>query len=480
MVKNCSIEQLQNAVKESQVLCLSEDLLSVKRVKPYQPVDPRIIDRRTVYVDQLPPYITREKLKQIFSTYGEILYISLPMVSQKMKRLKGFALIEYSDDNSATQALTFDGHIIDDKEVLVIAKPLADSLFNAEKRENVQSKQFQSEQRVGSREVMKKKRMRVDEKFKKENKFQNYNFPPRSFNDRFKGTVLRFWDCAVTQGEKLLPIFKNAAPILYFDFKEGDNQGYLRVSNRKLGVNLISVFNENIAVGGEKMKMDFLTGEEEEEYINKIKSTRPQKKITKPEGIQSQSEEIKTTETPEASITIETIPKTDNNNAPSKHVFFSDSDDESPVTTTRPQKITKPEEIQSQSEENKNTETPEASVTIETTPKTDNNNVPAKHVFFNDSDDEFPVTTIPPPTTIKQEEEVLIKSSEDTTMTTLKLDEVVNPNEMLKEATLLPLVLASMLSDDNDDLEGLIDPKAEEGFIQPSLAKHTVFFSDEE
>jgi len=66
-------------------------------------------------------------------------------------------------------------------------------------------------------------------------------------------------------------------------------------------------------------------------------------------------------------------------------------------------------------------------------------------------------------------------------MTTLKLDEVVNPNEMLKEATLLPLVLASILSgDDNDDLEGLIDPKAEEGFIQPSLAKHTVFFSDEE
>jgi len=76
--------------------------------------------------------------------------------------------IEFVDEASASQALTLDGKMIDDKEVLVLPKGLAESIFNFEKRENSnpqQQRQFHhppTDQKVGTREIMKKNRMRFN------------------------------------------------------------------------------------------------------------------------------------------------------------------------------------------------------------------------------------------------------------------------------------------------------------------------------
>jgi hypothetical protein len=292
------------------------------------------------------------------------------------------------------------------------------------------------------------------------------NRDPRPF--KYRGSVLKFSNCAVTDGEKLLPIFKNAAPIDYFDFKEGDNQGYLRVSNRRLAMNLISVFHQNILVGGGKLNIVILEGEEEEEYIKLIKlksnqkfpQTEPnttqtpqqlpqtlpdQPKDPKPEVLNSEPPVLKTpTSQPsqnlpkKASIDKSTLIQP-------KHVFF-DSDEES-----------------------------------ESKPKQDSNTLHSReidqkprHIIFDNSDDELELTNTTKSAILTNTE----KPKEEKFQISLDSNQ---SNEILPGA---PKSLKPLLNNfsDEDELQQLqsIIQRADEGFIHPSEAKHILFESSDE
>ena len=96
------VKHLVKAVESSSFLELSEDKTKVKRSIPVQ-VKENEIDC-TLYVENLPSIADHDYIRQIFSQYGTIDYISLPRFKQ-CGRPKGFAFIEFDCPESAQKAL---------------------------------------------------------------------------------------------------------------------------------------------------------------------------------------------------------------------------------------------------------------------------------------------------------------------------------------------------------------------------------------
>lgn len=90
---------LLEAVKRSDVLKLNKNGTLVKRRIPFDwkilnsEVYKNKVNRRMIYVENLPSFASHNILADIFSQYGRILHISLPRY--KTKAVKGFAFIEF-------------------------------------------------------------------------------------------------------------------------------------------------------------------------------------------------------------------------------------------------------------------------------------------------------------------------------------------------------------------------------------------------
>lgn len=89
------------ALKQSELLQISEDGKRVKRTKPVS--SPKNIDDRTVYVECLPHNVDHEWVKKIFSTCGQVLYVSIPRYKSTGDP-KGFAFIEFDSVEAANKA----------------------------------------------------------------------------------------------------------------------------------------------------------------------------------------------------------------------------------------------------------------------------------------------------------------------------------------------------------------------------------------
>lgn len=91
---------LEKAVKRSSLLKLDSSKASVRRRVPFdymlfsnQKFKEGVSDR-TIFVENLPPFVDQEILAKVFQEHGKILYISIP--KDKEKKMKGFAFVEYS------------------------------------------------------------------------------------------------------------------------------------------------------------------------------------------------------------------------------------------------------------------------------------------------------------------------------------------------------------------------------------------------
>ncbi len=57
-----------------------------------------------IYVGNLNYSISEDELKQVFSTYGEVISVKL-IIDKMTNRPKGFGFVEMSDDRAATTAI---------------------------------------------------------------------------------------------------------------------------------------------------------------------------------------------------------------------------------------------------------------------------------------------------------------------------------------------------------------------------------------
>jgi len=94
---------IREAVEQSEVVFLSGDGLSVKRKVPLVlPED--TTEKRTLYVTRLPKDCDRESLMLVFSEFGAVVRLDLPM-DKKTGEHKGMAFVEYSTEEEVRKAL---------------------------------------------------------------------------------------------------------------------------------------------------------------------------------------------------------------------------------------------------------------------------------------------------------------------------------------------------------------------------------------
>ncbi|XP_016948773.1 la-related protein 7 [Drosophila biarmipes] len=96
------VQQIAKALSNSQLLELDETKLKVKRRTKLP--DQRDVNGKTLYVEALPANATHDWLKEVFSRYGPVAYVSLPHYPGT-KRIKEFAFIEFEKSGSVEKAV---------------------------------------------------------------------------------------------------------------------------------------------------------------------------------------------------------------------------------------------------------------------------------------------------------------------------------------------------------------------------------------
>lgn len=96
------VQQISRSLSNSQILELDESGLKVRR-KTALPVQ-RDVNDKTLYVEALPATATHDWLKEVFSRYGTVAYVSLPHYPGTRK-IKEFAFIEFEKSASVEKAV---------------------------------------------------------------------------------------------------------------------------------------------------------------------------------------------------------------------------------------------------------------------------------------------------------------------------------------------------------------------------------------
>lgn len=97
-------EDIRKALVSSEILKISEDSKHVKRITRIQPLEN--VDDCTLYLENLPTHATHDWIREIFSPFGKINYVSLPRLKAS-KKIKGFAFVEFNNPESVESACQY-------------------------------------------------------------------------------------------------------------------------------------------------------------------------------------------------------------------------------------------------------------------------------------------------------------------------------------------------------------------------------------
>lgn len=97
-----SVEDIKKAISNSELLAVSPDGTQVKRIGEIAKKEDA--DECTIYVEQLPKDATHDSVREIFSRYGAISYVSLPRFKSSRK-IKEFGFIEFETPSGVEQAI---------------------------------------------------------------------------------------------------------------------------------------------------------------------------------------------------------------------------------------------------------------------------------------------------------------------------------------------------------------------------------------
>ncbi|XP_053673487.1 la-related protein 7 [Anopheles nili] len=95
-------DDIANSIKNSNLIELSEDRTKVRR-KTELTVKENC-EECTIYVESLPPKANHDWVRNVFSGYGKVAYVSLPKFKHSRK-IKEFGFIEFEEESSVQKAL---------------------------------------------------------------------------------------------------------------------------------------------------------------------------------------------------------------------------------------------------------------------------------------------------------------------------------------------------------------------------------------
>lgn len=90
------------SLENSSLVSTTEDGTKLFRTKPVERVENE--DECTIYVEDLPISVNHEWLQNLFKTYGDVIYVSLPKYRESGK-FKGFAFVQFKTPEGAMNAL---------------------------------------------------------------------------------------------------------------------------------------------------------------------------------------------------------------------------------------------------------------------------------------------------------------------------------------------------------------------------------------
>lgn len=97
-----TVADIVKAVTGSELIQLSEDETKIKRKTDFQVKSDA--DECTLYVESLPKSATHDYVKEIFSKYGQVVYVSMPRYKHS-RRIKEFAFVEYESQEGVNKAI---------------------------------------------------------------------------------------------------------------------------------------------------------------------------------------------------------------------------------------------------------------------------------------------------------------------------------------------------------------------------------------
>lgn len=95
---------IRKALSRSEVLEMSEDHTKVRRKEEIAIKTPEEMDDCTLYVEQVPINSTHDSLKELFSRFGKVVYVSLPRY-KKSQKIKQFGFVEFEEKESIIKAI---------------------------------------------------------------------------------------------------------------------------------------------------------------------------------------------------------------------------------------------------------------------------------------------------------------------------------------------------------------------------------------
>lgn len=101
---NCDLEDIRKAISKSDLIELSDDREKVKRKLPIKLN--QNVDNCTVYVENIKADADHEWVSQFFLEFGNVVYVSIPKYKHN-KTNKGFAFVEFENEEGAKNALTY-------------------------------------------------------------------------------------------------------------------------------------------------------------------------------------------------------------------------------------------------------------------------------------------------------------------------------------------------------------------------------------
>uniref|UniRef100_A0A182PPM7 Uncharacterized protein n=1 Tax=Anopheles epiroticus TaxID=199890 RepID=A0A182PPM7_9DIPT len=97
-----NVDEIANALKNSTLLELSDDRAKVRRKTEL--IVKANCEECTLYVESLPPKANHDWVRNVFSSYGSVAYVSLPTF-RNSRKIKEFGFVEFDEEASVQKAL---------------------------------------------------------------------------------------------------------------------------------------------------------------------------------------------------------------------------------------------------------------------------------------------------------------------------------------------------------------------------------------
>jgi lupus La protein len=256
------VDFISKVLRTSEVLQVSEDGKRVRRLAPLPEVD--TLDERSIYVkgfpqDETAADVTVESVSNFFQPYGKVLSVRLRRT--KEKRFKGSVFVEFSTVEEAKKAAAAQGLKWKDQYDLLMLM----------KKEYIEQK----------KKELKEKRKRKREESEKKN--QNETNPKKEITEGLIVKVEHIGDSQPISRDELKSLFSQFGQVKYVEFNDQEKKAFIRFATKTAAESALKEYADGSKeIGGNKVVVTLLTGDEEKEYWQKnIIAKSTQKKTTK-------------------------------------------------------------------------------------------------------------------------------------------------------------------------------------------------------